>query len=112
MESIFEKRLTVTPDYCDASGVRAYVALAARFRPGAHHQIVHQVRALKEIDARVDREPEFTLFRHRAAADAQHLRVLRCDALKNRKRRQRRQRARRVIPPLFAFPAQRRGQCA
>ena len=56
----------------------------------------HQVRALKEIDARVDREPEFTLFRHRAAADAQHLRVLRCDALKNRKRRQRRQRARRV----------------
>ena len=44
----------------------------------------------------MDREPEFTLFRHRAAADAQHLRVLRCDALKNRKRRQRRQRARRV----------------
>lgn len=32
MESIFEKRLTVTPDYCDASGALSPLAAFTIFR--------------------------------------------------------------------------------
>ena len=34
MESIFEKRLTVTPDYCDASGALSPLAAFTIFQGG------------------------------------------------------------------------------
>ena len=62
--------------------------------PRHHHalrrQRVHQICRLVKVHAAVYGQPEFAPLRHRRAADADRLRMLRRDALKDRERRQRR----------------------
>ena len=68
----------------------ADVAALAALRPGLRRQRVHQICRLVKVHAAVYGQPEFAPLRHRRAADADRLRVLRRDALKDRERRQRR----------------------
>lgn len=64
------------------------------FRPCAGRQFVHEIRRPIKIHPAVDGQPELAPLCHRCAADADFLRVLRRNALKDRKRRQRRKRRR------------------
>ena len=98
-QGIFEKSITVTPDYCDAAAqtvaaVAAHGLAVARLRPCCGGELIHETCALQEVHTRVDGQPELAPLCHRCAADADFLRVLRRNALKDRKRRQRRKRRR------------------